>query len=315
MTLARPDAKQDAKRHAESHRLRAQADAVAATLPPLLVAARRIAASVTLGSHGRRRAGVGDSFWQFRPYSKDDTPQAIDWRQTGKFDTVYVREREWVAAQTAALWSDTSPSMRYRSSANLPTKAERAAVMILAMAELLTDGGERIVRLDGDGKLQKAAAAGRLAVAHMANAVTTELSSEKNTARGEMPVFAASLPRHATVILIGDFLAPLKEIAASLRSLTRHGIAGHIMQVLDPAEETLPFSGRVRFVGMENEGATVIDRTEDARADYMRKMAAHRDGLRSLAMTSGWSFGVHHTDQSPQPAVAALHKAVTGYRR
>src|SRR4051812_17907443 len=167
-----------ATKREESHRLRVEADGISLTLPPLLVAARRIAASVTLGSHGRRRAGVGDSFWQFRPYSKDDTPQAIDWRQSGKFDTVYVREREWVAAQTAALWCDTSPSMRYRSSPKLPTKAERAAVMMLCMAELLIDGGERIIRLDGQGRAQRAAAAGRLAVAQMADNIAGELMSD-----------------------------------------------------------------------------------------------------------------------------------------
>ena len=67
----------------QSHNLRAQADAISATLPSILIQAKRIAASVTLGSHGRRRAGVGDSFWQFRPYSKDDSPQAIDFRTIG----------------------------------------------------------------------------------------------------------------------------------------------------------------------------------------------------------------------------------------
>src|SRR6185369_5402536 len=121
------------------HRLRTAADAAAACLPPLLVAAKRIAATVALGSHGRRRAGPGEAFWQFRPYSRDDTPQSIDWRQSGKCDVVFVREREWVAAQTAALWCDVSPSMHYRSNPKLPTKAERAAVMMLCMAELLID--------------------------------------------------------------------------------------------------------------------------------------------------------------------------------
>src|SRR5579872_5556903 len=138
------------------HRLRTAAGAAAATLPPLLVSARRIAATVMLGSHGRRRAGTGESFWQFRPYSRDDTPQSIDWRQTAKTDHVFVREREWVAAQTVALWSDLSPSMHYRSRRNLPTKAERAAVLTLALADLLADGGERIMHLSITGATRAA---------------------------------------------------------------------------------------------------------------------------------------------------------------
>ncbi|MCC6913819.1 MAG: DUF58 domain-containing protein [Rhodospirillaceae bacterium] len=285
-------------------------------MPPLLVAARRIAASVTLGSHGRRRAGVGDSFWQFRSYSKDDTPQAIDWRQSAKFDQVYVREREWVAAQTAGLWCDTSASMRYRSSPKLPTKAERAAVMMLALAELLVDGGERIIVLSNEGRPQRSATAGGLAIAHLADAMTADLSGKKTANNApEMPSFAGSLPRHSTAVLFSDFLAPIDVIAESLRTLMRTGIKGHMIQVLDPAEETLPFSGRVRFVGLEQEGATVIDRAEDARAQYMQKLGAHRSALKDLAASSGWSFGLHHTDQSPQLAMAALHSAITGFRR
>ncbi len=305
-----------APRHEDQHRLLLEANAVAAGMPPLLVAARRIAASVTLGSHGRRRAGVGDSFWQFRPYSKDDTPQAIDWRQSAKFDQVYVREREWVAAQTAGLWCDTSASMRYRSSPKLPTKAERAAVMMLALAELLVDGGERIIVLSNEGRPQRSATAGRLAIAHLADAMSADLAGKKAQDNApEMPSFGGSLPRHSTAVLFSDFLAPIDVIAESLRGLMRTGIKGHLIQVLDPAEETLPFSGRVRFVGLEQEGATVIDRTEDARAQYMHKLAAHRNALKGLAAGSGWSFGLHHTDYSPQLAMAALHSAITGFRR
>ena len=189
------------------------------------------------------------------------------------------------------------------------------AVMMLCMAELLIDGGERIIRLSGDGRLQRAAAAGRLAVAHMADAVAGELVAAAPADAPALPIFSSQLPRHTAVVLISDFLAPLDEIATSVRTLMRQGVSGHMVQVLDPAEETLPFSGRVRFVGMEKEGATVIDRAEEARGQYIRKLNAHRDGLRALAASVGWSFGLHHTDHAPQPALAALHNAITGYRR
>jgi uncharacterized protein (DUF58 family) len=303
-----------AARRDESHRLRMQADAVAAALPPLLVPAHRPAAATALGSHGRRRAGVGDSFWQFRIYSSDDTPQSIDWRQSGKVDHIYVREREWVTSQTAAMWCDTSPSMRYRSTPSLPTKAERAAVMTLAMAELLIDAGERIVRLTGDGKLQRAASAGRLAVAQMADAIAAELVDDAPPKLPEVPRFE-TLPRNAAVVMFSDFLGPLEDLGQMVRTTARQGVVGHLMQILDPAEESLPFEGRVRFVGMEQEGATVIDRTEDARAQYKERMAAHRAGLKSLAANVGWTFAVHHTGNSPQLAVAALHNAITGHQR
>jgi len=295
------------------HTLRTAADAAAAHLPPLLVAARRIAATVTLGSHGRRRAGPGESFWQFRPYSRDDTPQSIDWRQSGKTDHVFVREREWVAAQTVALWSDLSPSMHYRSERNLPTKAERAAVLTLALADLLADGGERIMHLSITGRTQ--AAAGRVAVARMADTLELALTWAPVAPETFAENFSGALPRHTTVVLIGDFLAPLAEIGEGVRKLAANGVAGHLLQVLDPAEESLPFKGRVRFVGLEHEGMTVVERTEDARGTYLQRLAAHRAGLRDLAARTGWSFAVHHTDRPAQAALATLHQALMGFGR
>ncbi len=294
-----------------AHRLRTAADAAAAALPPLLVQAQRIAATVTLGSHGRRRAGPGESFWQFRPYSRDDTPASIDWRQTAKFDTVFVRDREWVAAQTVALWCDMSPSMDYSSKRNLPTKAERAAVLTIALAELLLEGGERLIRLSPTGVPQRSAASGRIAVAQLANALVTEMSAQSKTP--VHPQFPTPLPRHAAVVLVSDFLAPLDEIAANIKTLSRQGATGHLLQVLDPAEESLPFKGRIRFTGMEAEGTTIVERTEDARATYMTRIAAQKDGLRELAGRAGWSYALHHTDRSPQASLAALHQAMTGF--
>jgi uncharacterized protein (DUF58 family) len=300
--------------HQTTHRLRTAADAAASTLPPLLVAARRIAATVALGSHGRRRAGAGEAFWQFRPYSSDDTPSSIDWRQSAKGDTVFVREREWVAAQTAALWCDVSPSMQYRSSRHLPTKAERAAVLTIALAELLVDGGERIMHLTAAGQPTRATS-GRITVARIAEALSTAVVNGTTAPARALPVFAAPLPRHSAVVLVSDFLAPVEDIEASLKALARHGVSAHMLQILDPAEETLPFRGRVRFVGMEQEGAAVVERTESARATYIARLGAHRDALRQMTARAGWSFAVHHTDRPPQVTLAALHQILSGHRR
>lgn len=288
------------------------AEAAAARLPGLLVAAQRAAASIVLGAHGRRRPGVGESFWQFRSYGPDDTPAAIDWRQSAKSDAVFVREREWTSAQTVALWCDLSPSMNFRSSREVPTKGERAATLALALGLVLIDGGEKIVRLDGAGHRIPGAVAGRLAVSQMADRLARDLDVTHPTA---FPDFAGALPRYGATVLIGDFLQPLETIAASLSRLAQYRQDVHLVQVLDRAEETLPFSGRVRFEGLEDDGAIVVDRAEDVRAQYAERMRRHRDGLRGLATGHGWSFAVHRTDASPQLTLVALHRAIGERRR
>lgn len=280
--------------------LQHRAEQAAATLPPLLVDANRVAATVSLGSHGRRRAGPGDSFWQFRPYTQSDPAQVIDWRQSAKFGPVFVREREWEAAQTIALWCDVSPSMSFTSSKKRAPKGERAAILGLGLASLMLRGGERVQLLGGTSK----AASGRLALSQMAETLERSIASPEP---GQPPRAPVSLPKHASVILISDFLMPIPEVEEAISSFAGRAARGHLLQVLDPAEESLPYAGRIRFQGCEDEGQVVIERTEDIREDYQQRLKDHRTALISLANRMGWSFGVHHTDKPPHTALVTLH--------
>jgi len=279
--------------------LQRRAEELASLLPPLLVAAQRVAAHVAPGVHGRRRVGPGETFWQFRRYQPGDPVTAIDWRKSAKSDPVFVRETEWTAAQAVWLWHDRSPSMEYRSAPHLPTKRDRAALLVLALAVLLERGGEAIGLLgDARGPSQGRAVLTRLA---------TTLSEP--TIGDNLPP-PTPLPRHAQIVLAGDFLAPLDEVDTLVRRLAERGAAGHMVQILDPAEEALPFEGRVRFAGLEGEGETLITRTEDVREAYIGRLAAHRDGLAAIARSVGWRFAVHHTDQPPQTILLTLHGAL-----
>ena len=123
-----------------------RAEALAARLPPLLVEAQRVAATVAQGVHGRRRVGQGDSFWQFRPFVTGDAASRIDWRQSARADRTYIRETEWEAAQTVALWRDGGPTMRWRSRAAETEKIARADLLLLALASLLLRAGEQVDR-------------------------------------------------------------------------------------------------------------------------------------------------------------------------
>lgn len=292
--------------------LERQADQAAAYLPGLLVAAQRIAANIMLGAHGRRRPGMGESFWQYRTYGPDDAPAAIDWRQSAKSDAVFIKEREWTAAQTVALWCDLSPSMHFRSRKDWPTKVERAATLMLALGIVLTEGGEKILRLNAEGAPLPGATSGRIAVTQMADRLARDFD---HSASAVFPDFRTPLPRYGSAVLFGDFLQPLPELSQSFARMAGHNQAVHLVQVLDPAEETLPFAGRVRFEGLENEGDLVIDRAENIHEQYADRMARHREGLRLLAASYGWSFATHRTDQPPQLTLVALHRSIGERRR
>jgi uncharacterized protein (DUF58 family) len=279
-----------------------RAEQLAARLPALLVAADRVAATVAQGVHGRRRVGQGDSFWQFRQYEAGDAAQRIDWRESAKSQRLYVRETEWEAAQSIWLWRDASPSMDYHSGPQLSTKRARADLLLVALAALLVRGGER-ASLIGSGLPPLS---GRVALNRIAALIDRPSADDAASLPGFQP-----LPRYAQLVLIGDFLSPLDEIHAAVGRYSASGLRGHMLQILDPAEETLPFDGRVRFDGIESDDSVLISRVETVREEYVERLAAHRDGLAAIARPAGWSFATHRTDRPPHAALLALYMALS----
>jgi uncharacterized protein (DUF58 family) len=280
---------------------RQHAEQLASTLPPLQVAAQQIALTVAQGVHGRRRVGQGETFWQFRRYHAGDLVTKIDWRKSAKSQHLFVRETEWAAAQSVWLWRDGSPSMRYRSSADVPEKLEQAELLTIALAALLVRGGERIALL-GSGRRP---ATGQAALNRLAIQVLRPSTQKESLPRIE------PLPRHAHIVLIGDLLSPLAEVETLVRSFADQGVHGHLLQVLDPAEELLPFAGRVLFEGLEGEGRLLLSRVESVREDYGRKFEAHHEGLVSIARAVGWTYARTRTDRPPQTALLALYQQLS----
>ncbi|MBJ7417915.1 MAG: DUF58 domain-containing protein [Niveispirillum sp.] len=295
----------DTRHPPASIRAQHRAEDLARNLPALLVAAERIAATVAQGAHGRRRVGTGETFWQFRRYQPGDAYNRIDWRQTGKSAHVFVRENEWEAAQTVWIWRDDSPSMNWRSGRELSTKRDRADLLALALSALLLRGGER-VQLAGSDVPPSAA---RSILPRLADWLTGQIYFNQGAG---LPPTAIELPRNAQAVLIGDLLSPLDQIEGAVARLAARGVRGHLVQVLDPGEETLPYEGRVRFKGLEGEGSLLVPRVDGVREAYLDRLAAQRDGLAAIARAAGWTLTLHRTDKPPQTALLSLWTALSG---
>lgn len=271
-----------------------EAKSLAAGLPDLLIEARRVASVVVAGWHGRRASGRGETFWQFRPFMPDDARTAIDWRRSARDQHLYVRETEWEAAHTIWLWADLSASMNTQSRLAPATKRDRAIVILLALAELLAKAGERVGLLGVRNPIMARNAAERFAemLSH------GEMSNAQPDAR--------NLRRLSDVVLIGDFFDPIEEIEKGLEPIAASGARAHLMQVVDPIEETFPFAGRMEFRDPETGAAYVLDRTEQHRGDYERLLAAHRDRLSRLCRRLDWTFLIHRTDRPATDPLLAL---------
>lgn len=284
--------------------LESEAHGLADRLPELVLNALHISSTVAHGIHGRRRAGPGETFWQFRQLGAFDAATSIDWRRSASSDHLYVREREWEAAHTVWLWPDLSASMNFKSHLSATTKRDRAVVLALAAAELLVAGGERVGLLGMTRPTAVRRAATRLAEALV-------LNGDKPESKRSLPP-EVRLARFSGAILISDFLDPIDTIAARLRAIAGADVSGHLVQVLDPAEETLPYDGRAEFVGLEDGAHWIADRVESLREPYQARLAAHREALADVARRLGWTLLVHHTDRPAAEPLLALAMRLRG---
>lgn len=278
--------------------LRSRAEGLAGALPPLLAEAEHLATTVILGDHGRRRAGIGDIFWQYRPAQPTDSARQIDWRRSARADSHFVQEKESQIAQSVLLWVDPSASMNFRSGA--VSKGKRAGLLALALSILLIRGGER-VGLTGTACRARS---GRAQIARLAEALGQSSDEDYGAPRtdGMMP--------HSRAVFVSDFLGDIDRTEAALTKSADRGIKGALLQVLDPQEEAFPFDGRTIFESMSGSLRHETLKAGDLRSRYLERLARRKDRLSQLARRTGWQFHTHHTGESASSALLWLYGAV-----
>ncbi|WP_017931839.1 DUF58 domain-containing protein [Robiginitomaculum antarcticum] len=284
--------------------LRRRAETLAGSFPGLQAEAERVAAIVAQGVHGRRRAGTGETFWQYRPYDSSDAARSIDWRRSARSDALFVRETEWEASNTVWMWRDGSAGMDW-SSGDYPTKKDRASVLSMALAALLIRGGERCAVL-GESERPRTGRAGL-------ERVTARMARSMGAAEN----LRADIPAHARILIASDFLDGAEKWRERLARLTARPASGVLLHIIDPAEENFPYTGRVRlkYPGSGVIEPLIVGRAERAREDYIARFAAHKQTMANTARRLGWSLVTHHTDQPATRALAALYTAFEGESR
>lgn len=280
--------------------LRSAAEALAAPLPPLLAEAEHLATTVILGEHGRRRAGLGETFWQYRPAMSHDEARSIDWRRSARSDASFVQDKEWQIAQSVMLWVDRGAAMGFASSRDLPRKAARARTLALACAIVLARGGERVGLMGAQLPPRR----GGAQLARMA-----ELLSEDDSGDYGAPSAIGLLP-HARAVFVSDFLGDIDAVESALLQAADRGVRGALLQILDPQEEAFPFDGRTIFESMSGSLRHETLKAADLRIRYLDRLAQRKDRLAHLARTTGWQFTTHHTDTAPAAALLWLYTAL-----
>ncbi|KAB0264094.1 DUF58 domain-containing protein [Microvirga brassicacearum] len=269
---------------------------LAQRMPHLILESRRVAASLSHGIHGRRRAGIGETFWQFRPFVTGEAAQRIDWRRSGRDDRLYVREREWETAQSIWVWTDRSASMGFASDLAQASKIERALVLGLALGDTFVESGERVGLL---GLMPPRAAT------HITETMAQALVADSRALDTDLPP-SGSIATLDEAILISDFLSAPRDIAVSVEGISSRGARGHLVMIVDPVEETFPFQGQAILYDLE-EGLSL--RVGDAAAwgeAYRDRISQHRAEIEEIARSRGWTLTIHRTDRPASEAALRI---------
>jgi uncharacterized protein (DUF58 family) len=176
------------------------------------------------------------------------------------------------------------------------TKLDRALVIAFALAEVLVEGGERV----GIPGLMRPSAS-RNIIEKMA-----EIMVHDGSARASLPPTFAPSPQ-SEVLVLSDLWSPIADVRNTIAQLSANGAQGHVAQIVDPAEETFPFSGRVEFFDPEDGHSITVGRAEAWREEYQKRLERHRAEIRSETDRLGWSFIIHRTDRPATELLLRLH--------
>ena len=230
-------------------------------MPALLIEAQRVAHTVTHGTMAAGAPGLARPSGSSVISTQNDARAGIDWRRSASSDHLFVREREWEAAHTVWLWIDLSPSMRFRSSLS---KTPRKAV-------------PWCWRLRSPSYSPAAASASAFLAPglHRARNASRRVAEilVGDTSKGSSLPPPATLSRFSECLLFSDFLEPVAEkTAARFEEIAGQGVRGHLVQILDPAEETLPYDGRTEFAASEGRDRVIAGRAENLRERYQERL-------------------------------------------
>jgi len=276
------------------------ADKEAARLPELLLTAKRVSASFATGWHGRQKRGAGENFWQFRPYVEGEAVSNVDWRRSARDDHLFIRDREWEAAQTLWIWPDQSNSMFYQSKYALQSKIDRALTLAFVIGELATRAGEKIA-IPGIMPPSSRRNGGE----QMALALHNQKKEQAVT-----PQFS-QIPHQSHLVIISDFLDDIKVLLHHFESISKRGVTAHLIEVADPAEELFPFQGRIEFNDPETGLNLDIGRAETLKTKYQTLYHARRREISAYCALHGWNFTTDFTDRPMTKTLLHLHQLLS----
>ena len=249
--------------------------------------------------------GFSVEFTEYRQYTQGDDPRYLDWRLYARTDRDYIKRFEDETNLRCQLLLDVSRSMAFGSAAM--TKADYARTLAATLAYFLTLQRDAVGLATFSAELEDFIPT-RYRSGHLRRILTTlEKSPQGNATLLSTPLeqLAERLIRRGMLVLISDLLAPLETLEVSLGSLAARGQEVLLLQIIDPAEETLAFDVPELFEDLETGRRMYIDPVA-ARPAYKARWEAHQSAIEGICSRLGIQRTVLRTNESLDLALSSL---------
>jgi uncharacterized protein (DUF58 family) len=254
------------------------------------------------GLHRSPYHGFSVEFTEYRPYSPGDDIRYLDWRLYARSDRYHLKKFEDETNLRCHLLVDQSRSMGYRS-LNY-SKSDYACTLAATLAWFLNAQGDAVGLFTFNDRVRDYLPA-RHRQGHLRQlmAMLEREPEGAETNLGEPLRRVAELARkRGLIVMISDLLAPVQELETNLGRLAAAGHELVLFQVLDPNELAFEFPRAMLFQDLENRQDFYLD-PNMVRAEYQRRLEAHRRGVESVCRNFGIAF---HRIATNQPLELAL---------
>ena len=261
---------------------------------------------VTSNYVGPRRSiatGRGLTFKDNRIYSPGDDIRLIDWKVFARTDHLYIKTFEEERNLTTHIIMDASASMGF---GRPMSKFDYAAMLGVGFAYLAMRENEKFqfsTFAETLDVFQPRRGMSHLAsmVFHLNNTKTQGYSKLLNS----MTQYKKIVGSRSMLVLISDFLMDINEVIEALYTLGDHEIK--VLQVLDPIEKDLKYSGDFKLIDSESKSMLRTYVSPRLRVQYQQMLDNHAARIEETCNKLGYHF---HQITSDTPVFDAFYRVL-----
>jgi len=267
-----------------------------------LVVKKRVTSSY-MGPRKSIAAGRGLTFKDHRIYSPGDDIRLIDWKVFARTDDLYIKTFEEERNLTAHIIMDASASMGFGKPIS---KFDYAAMIGVGFAYLAMRENEKFqfsTFADELDVFQPRRGMSQLAsmVFYLNNTKTNGHSKLLNS----MVQYKKIVGSRSLLVILSDFLVDINEVIETLYTLGDHEIK--VVQVLDPIEKDLKYSGDFKLIDSETQSKLRTYISPRLRVEYQQMLDDHSAKIEETCNKLGYHF---HQITSDTPIFDAFYRVL-----